>query len=62
MAYKIVRQTTDAQSGVEIKAILDSAADLDTLGTNYSPGSLAVVADKDTPMYMLNASKQWKEI
>ena len=63
MAYKIIRQETDKyQVGEEITAVLDAAADLDELGTTWAPGSVAMVADKGAPSYMLNASHVWKEI
>lgn len=63
MAYKIIRDEQNKyQLGREIEAVLDSVADLDSLGTNYAPGSVAIVADKGVPSYMLNASGEWKEI
>ena len=63
MAYKIVRIEKDKkQSGTEISAVLDSVDDLASLGTNYAPGSMAVIADSGAPTYMLNASGEWKRI
>lgn len=63
MAYQIIRRDENKyQPGTEITAILDAAADLDSLGTTWSPGSVAIVADSGTPTYMLNASKVWKEV
>ena len=69
MAYEIPRRKNNLyQSGVEIEAVLDSAADLTALGNTddtgnyYCPGSIAIVADSGAPMYMLNASHAWKEI
>lgn len=63
MAYKIIRDENNKyQMGREITAILDSVADLDSLGTDYCPGSVAMVADSGAPVYMLNASRVWKEI
>ena len=63
MAYKIIRDENNKyQLGREIEAVLDSTADLDALGTSYCPGSVAIVADKGVPSYMLNASGVWKEI
>lgn len=41
--------------------ILDSAADAAAL-PKCAPGSVAIVADKDGPVYMVNASGQWKEL
>ena len=63
MAYKIIRDENNKyQLGREIEAVLDSTADLNALGTAYCPGSVAIVADKGAPAYMLNASGVWKEI
>lgn len=63
MAYKIIRDENNKyQMGREITAILDAVSDLDSLGTDYCPGSVAMVADKGAPVYMLNASGVWKEI
>ena len=65
MAYKILSSETVAmESGAkpQITAVLDSADDLADLGNNYYPGSVAIVADKGAPVYMLNASGVWKEI
>lgn len=63
MAYKIIRDENNKyQLGREIEAVLDSTADLDALGADYCPGSVAIVADKGAPAYMLNASGVWKEI
>ena len=68
MAYKIIK--TAYQNGEIslskhreiITAILDTTEDLAAVGTDYSPGSVAMVADKGVPSYMLNASGMWKEI
>ena len=63
MAYKIIRDENNKyQMGREITAVLDAVSDLDSLGTDYCPGSVAIVADKGAPVYMLNASGVWKEI
>ena len=63
MAYKIIRDESNKyQMGREITAVLDSVSDLSSLGTNFAPGSIAMVADKGVPSYMLNVSGQWKEI
>ena len=66
MAYSITKRTlVRYQNGheiVEITAVLDSVSDLSSLGTDYAPGSIAMVADKGVPSYMLNASGEWKEI
>lgn len=66
MAYSIIQSRLDRyQNGkqvIEISAVLDSIDDLASLGTDYAPGSVALVADKGAPVYMLNASGVWKEI
>lgn len=68
MAYKIIDvkycygQNAVVNVGEIITAVLDSSADLTTLGTGYCAGSIAMVADKGVPSYMLNASGEWKEI
>ena len=63
MAYKIIRDENNKyQMGREITAILDAVSDLDSLGTDFCPGSVAMVAVKGAPAYMLNASGAWKEI
>ena len=63
MAYTIIRDEWNKyQLGREITAVLDAAADLETLGAAFCPGSVAIVADKGAPVYMLNASGAWKEI
>lgn len=63
MAYKIIRDENNKyQMGREITAILDAVSDLDSLGTDFCPGSIAMVADSGAPVYMLNASGAWKEI
>lgn len=63
MAYKIIRDENNKyQMGREITAVLDAVSDLDGLGTDFCPGSIAMVADKGVPSYMLNASGAWKEI
>ena len=61
MAYSIIRiRTNEEQGGSEITALLDSVADLEAVGTQWAPGSFAVVADAGMPTYILNASSQWK--
>ena len=68
MAYRIIKvEIPEPRPGGEeyraiITAVLDSSDDLDALGTDYSPGSVAIVADKGVSSYMLNASGMWKEI
>lgn len=65
MAYKIIKTEPSLIGEIGrpvIMAVLDSGDDLVALGNNYAPGSVAIVADKGTPAYMLNASGVWKEI
>ena len=68
MAHKIIQVDLPKprQFGSEyraiITAVLDSPADLAELGTGYCPGSVAMVADKGVPAFMLNSSGKWKEI
>lgn len=63
MAYSIIQRITNKyQTGDEITAVLDTADDLALLGTEYPPGSIAMVADKGVKSFMLNASHEWKEI
>lgn len=63
MAYKIIRtKTNEEQPGVEIEAILDAESDLAALGTDYAPGSVAMVADTGSAVFVINASGQWKKI
>lgn len=65
MAYKIIRNLYMAyQEGSEIVAILDSAADLQALEASgsYAAGSVAMVAGKTAPVYMVNASGEWQEV
>ena len=63
MAYRIIRSEWNGrQVGREIVAVLDSAEDLDALGSDYAPGSAALVADRDGAVYLMNASGVWKEM
>lgn len=60
MAYQIIRDFLDEyQPGREVTAVLDSASDLGALGTDFAPGSVAIVAAVGTPTYILNASREW---
>ncbi len=63
MAFQLIRVRTNCeQGGSEITALCDSLSDLEQVGTDWAAGSFAVIADKGMPTYVLNASKQWKEI
>lgn len=63
MAYCMIRVRTNCeQGGSEITALLDSTDDLTAVGTDWAPGSFAVIADAGMPTYVLNASHEWKEV
>jgi hypothetical protein len=63
MAYKIVYSDYAPPAGESyVEIILDDKNDVSNLGTNYSPGSIAMVAKKDGSIYMMNASHVWEEI
>lgn len=63
MAYQIIRhRENEEQAGSEVTILLDSAAELANIGTNWAPGSFAVIADTGMPTYVLNASKEWKAV
>ena len=65
MAYRIVKTEPSLIGEISrpvIMAVLDSDDDLAALGNNYGASSIAMVADKGVPAYMLNASGEWKEI
>lgn len=51
----------EADSQPIITALLDSAEDLDALGTNWHPGSMAMVAASGGAVYLLSPSKEWEE-
>ena len=42
-----------------IKAVCSSVADLQTLGINYCPGSMAMIAITGFPIYMLSPQGTW---
>ena len=63
MAYQITsREGVLSGNKVQVEIVMDSAGDLSSLPTDFAPGSLAMVADKGIPLYMLNASGEWKEL
>ena len=66
MAYKITDREfvfrEDEKIVFRITAVLDSADDLNELGTEYAAGSIAMVADAGVPTYMMNASGEWKAV
>lgn len=61
MAFTIIRSTKNRhQTSREIVAILDTDADLNDLGTNFTAGSMAIVAKQGGNTYMMNASGKWE--
>ena len=63
MAYKIIDSDFYPVAGKYcIEVIVDSANEINNLPKDCSPGSIAIVADKDGKVYMLNASGVWKEL
>lgn len=60
MAYEIISQIPAMGDIWRNEIVMDSTADLASLPAS-APGSVAVVADKDGPVYMVNASGEWKE-
>lgn len=61
MAYKLINRTYCVHSDAfRCEYICDSKDDIANLPT-CCPGSVAVVADKDGAVYMVNASGEWKE-
>lgn len=63
MGYRITSSDYYPVTGKShIEAVLDADSDLAYLPTDCAPGSIAIVADKDGKVYMLNASGVWKEL
>ena len=61
MAIKLIKQERcDAQRSLVNHYIIDSPADVADL-PECCVGSTAIVASKDGPIYMVNASGEWKE-
>lgn len=60
MAYTIISQIPAAGDIWRNEIIMDSADDAANLPAS-APGSVAIVADKDGPVFMVNASGEWKE-
>ncbi len=61
MAYKVVNRVFNVNTGAfRYEFVCDSAADIANL-PECCAGSVAIVADKDGPIYMVNASGEWKE-
>ena len=63
MAFQVIsREGVLSGDKVQVEIVLDSTADVANLSTDYAPGSLAYVADKGIPLYMLSPSGEWKEM
>lgn len=61
--YKIVFSSYAPTTGkYYVEIVCDSKEDVQNIPTDFAPSSLVAVADKDCPMYMLNASNEWKEL
>lgn len=60
MAYTIISQIPAAGDIWRTEIIMDSADDAASLPAS-APGSVAIVADKDGSVFMVNASGEWKE-
>ncbi len=62
MAIKLVKQELcTAQGGLICTFVMDSADDFASLPKSCT-GSKAIVAEKDGPIYMVNASGEWEEL
>lgn len=62
MAIKrIVKEWSAGINDYTYVFIMDSADDFANLPKS-SPGSMGIVADVDGPLYMVNASGEWKEV
>ena len=61
MAYALIsNEYTGDLTRFRNEFVIDSTADVAGLPPS-APGSVAVVADKDGPVFMVNASGEWKE-
>jgi hypothetical protein len=63
MAIKLIEETifSPNQGDVRKHFVLDSASDASMLPECIS-GSTAIVADKGGPIFMVNASGEWREL
>jgi len=60
MAYSIIQQGDTVQNGI-IEAVVDAAADIEELPTNWESGSSCLVIE-DSSVYMLGVDKIWHPI
>lgn len=61
MALKLIKEEyCPCVGGDRCTYVIDSADDIANL-PGCVPGSVAIVADKDGAVYMVNASGEWKE-
>ena len=62
MAIKrLVKEWNAGINDYQYSYVMDSADDFAKLPKS-TVGSTAIVADKDGPIYMVNASGEWKEV
>lgn len=62
MAYKLIaREYNRVANIVTSSFVLDSKEDVETLPKS-APGSKAITAEKDGPIFIVNASGEWKEL
>ena len=52
----------DENNTRQIKAYLDSEADLEALGTDFDAGSEAYIVTDSLPVYMLAPTGGWKKV
>ena len=65
MAVKMVHNEYVPYTGKDFAVfVCDTKEEAEQLGTDYSPGSYAIVADTgdDGGVFMLNASSAWKQL
>lgn len=60
MAYRIIANGEDVQSGV-VEIIADTRAEMETLPTDYNPGSDTIVIE-DSSVWMLGNDFKWHEL
>ena len=58
--YKIIKKELCADSEPLVTIVMDSSSDVSDLPTTgCAAGSIAIIADSDLPVYVLNASGTW---
>ena len=62
MAFSVLKSTSGTQeSANKVEILIDAANDLNTLPTEYAPGSIAYTADL-SQMYMKSLDGTWTRI